>query len=85
MVSALLHVIAGTTDHLENAIPSSAAEQTHTLLSLPPPEKCPHCDHDGCLGCNLFVESEDVGTTTRVKFRLQRSPTETMGEMRGGN
>ena len=70
MVSALLDVIAGTTDHPENAIiPSSAAEQTQTLLSLPSPEKCPHCNHDGCLGCALFVEAEDAGTTTRVKFR----------------
>ena len=69
MVSALLDVIVGTTDHPENAIPSSTAEQTQKLLSLPPPEMCPYCDHDGCLGCDLFVEAEDGGTATRVRFR----------------
>ena len=69
MVSALLDVIAGTTDNPENAIPSAAAEQIQTLLSLPPPEMCPYCDHDGCLGCDLFVKAQDAGTATRVRFR----------------
>ena len=77
IVSTLRNVIAGTTEHPENVMSASTStttttytQQTQTLLSLPPPEKCPHCDYDGCIGCNLFVgpgETEDA--RGKVKFR----------------
>ena len=74
MVSTLCNVIAGATEPRENATSSSTFTTTQqtdqVLLSLPAPEKCPHCDYEGCLGCNLFVPSGEAEERTRKgKFR----------------
>ncbi|KAL6338766.1 hypothetical protein AAG906_023916 [Vitis piasezkii] len=74
MVSTLCNVIAGATEPRENTTSSSTFTTTQqtdqVLLSLPAPEKCPHCDYEGCLGCNLFVPSGEAEERTRKgKFR----------------
>ena len=74
MVSTLCNVIAGATEPRENATSSSTFTTTQqtdqVLLYLPAPEKCPHCDYEGCLGCNLFVPSGEAEERTRKgKFR----------------
>ncbi|XP_034692534.1 uncharacterized protein LOC117919439 [Vitis riparia] len=74
MVSTLCNVIAGATEPRENATSSSTFTTTQqtdqVLLSLPAPEKCPYCDYEGCLGCNLFVPSGEAEERTRKgKFR----------------
>lgn len=73
MVSTLRNVIVGTTEHPENVmissslspIPNTITDQTQTPLSLPPPEQCPQCEIDGCIGCDLFPEPVD----SRPRFR----------------